>query len=109
MTNGHPQGMRFAGAILLAMLLCPDAAPAQTQEKWIARAISVQGTVEARQAGATTSQPAKLKNTHAKGETNPGGERGRADPGKLQPPTRPVHPDTAGTPRGVQGERPRGV
>src|SRR5205809_6937846 len=69
MTSGHPQGMPFAGAILLAMLLCPDAAPAQTQEKWIARAISVQGTVEARRAGATAWQPVKLNDTYAPADT----------------------------------------
>src|SRR5438876_2377371 len=79
MTNGHPQGMRFAGAILLAMLLCPDAAPAQTQEKWIARAVSVQGTVEARLAGATLWQPVKLNDTYAPGDTIRVGGRSRAD------------------------------
>ena len=69
----------FAGATLLAALLCLDATSAQTQEKWIARAVSVQGAVEARRTGATAWQPVKLNDTYAPGDTIRVRERSRAD------------------------------
>jgi len=108
MTSGHPQGMRFAGAILLAMLLCPDAAPAQTQEKWIARAVSVQGTVEARRAGATAWQPVKLNDTYAPGDTIRVRERSRADLAMLDQSMLRLNADTEITLEAVKEER-RGV
>ena len=105
MTNGHPQGMRFAGAILLAMLLCPDAAPAQTQEKWIARAISVQGTVEARRAGATAWQPVKLNDTYAPGDTIRVRERSRADLAMLDQSVLRLNADAEITLEAIKEER----
>src|SRR3989475_4265423 len=105
MTSGHPQGMRFAGAILLAMLLCPDAAPAQTQEKWIARAVSVQGTVEARRAGATAWQPVKLNDTYAPGDTIRVRERSRADLAMLDQSMLRLNADTEITLEAVKEER----
>src|SRR2546425_6688087 len=86
--SAHPRRTRSCshllslviGTSLLAVLPCPDAASAQTPEKGVARAVSVQGTVEARQAGATTWQPLQLKDTDAKGGTIPGRGRRRAGP-----------------------------
>src|SRR3989442_11620474 len=87
LASAHLEGMHFrsrllfplAGVTLLAALLSPDSAPAQTQQKWIARAVSVQGTVEARPAGATAWQPVKLNDTYAPGDTLRVRERSRAD------------------------------
>ncbi|MGH2356928.1 MAG: FecR domain-containing protein, partial [Candidatus Limnocylindria bacterium] len=69
---------RLAGAALLAALLFPDAAPAQTPPS-IARVVSVQGTVEARRVGTTAWQAVKLNDTHAAGDTIRVRERSRAD------------------------------
>ena len=68
-----------AGATLLGALVSAEAAFAQTQGKGIARAVSVQGTVEARPAGATAWQPVKLNDTYAAGDTIRVRERSRAD------------------------------
>ena len=64
---------------LIPALLGAETALAQTQQKWIARAVSVQGTVEARPVGATTWQPVKLNDTFAAGDAVRVRDRSRAD------------------------------
>ncbi len=71
------------GASLIAALLCPNAAHAQTQAKAVAKAVSVQGTVEARRAGTTAWTPVKLNDTFVAGDTIRVGQRSRADLGML--------------------------
>src|SRR5207248_11550724 len=63
----------------LAALLYPYAAPAQTRQEWVARAVSVQGTVEAQRVGETRWQPVKLNDTFRPGDTIRVLERSRAD------------------------------
>ncbi|MEW6296503.1 MAG: TonB-dependent receptor [Thermodesulfobacteriota bacterium] len=60
-------------------LLYPYASPAQTREKWVAQAVSVQGTVEAQRAGGTQWQPVKLNDTYSPGDTIRVKEKSRAD------------------------------
>jgi tetratricopeptide (TPR) repeat protein len=55
------------------------AAPAETPEPWVARAVSVQGTVEAQRVGETQWQAVMLHDTFRPGETIRVLERSRAD------------------------------
>jgi tetratricopeptide (TPR) repeat protein len=64
--------------VSLSMGLSHPAA-AQTPGGAIARAVSVQGTVDARRAGQTQWQPVKLNDTYAAGDTIRVGDRSRAD------------------------------
>jgi tetratricopeptide (TPR) repeat protein len=66
-----------AGA--LSALLSPHAFPAETPEQGVARAVSVQGTVEARRVGQTQWQPVKLNDSFRPGDSIRVGERSRAD------------------------------
>ena len=52
----------------LAVLLCPCASPAETCEKWVAKAVSVQGSVEVRRVGETRWRPVKLNDTYCPGD-----------------------------------------
>src|SRR5438477_7817730 len=68
-----------AVASLFVVLLSWSSAFAQPQPSGIAKAVSVQGTVEARRAGTTTWQPVRLNDTFAAGDTVRLGGRSRAD------------------------------
>src|SRR5690349_7482855 len=63
----------------LAVLLYSHASPAETREKWVARAVSVQGTVESQRVGDTQWYPVTLHDTYAPGDTIRVQERSRAD------------------------------
>jgi len=67
------------GASSLAALLSPHAFPAETPEQWVAKAVSVQGTVEVRRVGQTQWQPVKLNDTFRPGDSIRVQERSRAD------------------------------
>jgi hypothetical protein len=67
------------GASSLAALLSPHAYPAETPEQGVAKAVSVQGTVEVRRAGQTQWQPVKLNDTFSPGDSIRVQERSRAD------------------------------
>ncbi len=79
MTSAPARLPNRALAACLAVLLLPGALAAQTTSASIARAVSVQGTVEARRAGQTVWQAVKLHDTYAAGDTIRVGERSRAD------------------------------
>ena len=53
---------------ILTTWLCPEASPAETQEQWVARAVSVQGTVESQRVGEPQWQPVKLNDTFRRGD-----------------------------------------
>ena len=59
--------------------LCPTLAFGQAQGTAVAKAVSVQGTVEARRAGQPSWQPVRLNDTYAPGDVIRVGERSRAD------------------------------
>jgi tetratricopeptide (TPR) repeat protein len=67
------------GTGALATLLCTHAFPADAPEEWVARAATVQGTVEARRVGETQWQPVKLNDAFRPGDTIRVQERSRAD------------------------------
>jgi tetratricopeptide (TPR) repeat protein len=72
------KAVRFlAGAVLAVVVALPCVALAQ--QKAIAKAVSVQGTVEARRAGTATWQAVRLNDTYAAGDTIRVGDRSRAD------------------------------
>ncbi|NIS75045.1 MAG: TonB-dependent receptor [Deltaproteobacteria bacterium] len=53
----------------LALFLHPRAAPAETCEKWVAKVVSAQGTVEVRRAGEVQWEPVELNGTYCPGDT----------------------------------------
>ncbi|HSF20876.1 MAG TPA: FecR domain-containing protein, partial [Burkholderiales bacterium] len=61
------------------MLLSHQAFSAESPEQGVAKAVSVQGTVEVRRAGQTQWQPVKLNDTFSSGDSIRVGERSRAD------------------------------
>ena len=65
------------GAMLV--LSAPATSVAQAPTAAVARAVSVQGVVEARRAGQASWQPVKLNDTFSPGDTIRVGERSRAD------------------------------
>src|SRR5262245_15097862 len=58
--------------------LSPTSGIAETCEAWVARIVSVQGSVEARRAGETQWQPVRLYETYCPGDTLWVQERSRA-------------------------------
>jgi tetratricopeptide (TPR) repeat protein len=66
-------------AALLGALLSPGASLAQPSPQWVARAASVQGTVEVRRVGEARWQAVQLNDQFAPGDTIRVQERSRAD------------------------------
>src|SRR5712691_2959108 len=89
----------------LTALLYPYASPAQTHEEWIARAVSVQGTVEAQRVGETQWQPVKLNDTFRPGDKIRVLERSRADVALLDQSVLRLNANTAITIQAVKEER----
>ncbi len=72
----------FWGVLLstgIIMVLYSSKAQAESCEKWVAKAVSVQGTVEARRTGDTQWQPVKLNDTYCAGDVIRVQKRSRAD------------------------------
>ncbi|MEJ2182613.1 MAG: tetratricopeptide repeat protein [Nitrospirota bacterium] len=61
------------------IILAPSLAAAGTCEKWAAKVVSVQGTVEVRQEGQTQWLPVKPDDTYCPGDVIRVGEKSRAD------------------------------
>jgi ferric-dicitrate binding protein FerR (iron transport regulator) len=91
----------------LAALLSPDpsAAPAEPREPWVARAVSVQGTVETQGVGETSWQPVKLHDTFRASETIRVLERSRADVSLLDQSVLRLNANTTLTLKAVKDER----
>ncbi len=64
---------------LLATTAIPSSATAATCSEWVAKAVSVQGMVQAQRAGEAQPLPVKLNDTFCPGDTIRLLERGRAD------------------------------
>jgi tetratricopeptide (TPR) repeat protein len=69
----------LASITLLTAALFPQVCPAQTQAQWVAKAVSVQGTVEARRLGDEQWLPVKLNDTFNPGDAIRVQDRSRAD------------------------------
>ena len=72
----------FIGLLLclsfVISLLYPGAASAATCEQWVAKVVSVQGTVEVKKTGETWWQAVKLNDTYCPGDEIRAGENSRA-------------------------------
>ena len=69
--HGRARGLRrlLVCAGLATALLAPHESAAQARAGTVARAVSVQGTVEARRVGESQWQPVKLNDTFCPGDT----------------------------------------
>jgi tetratricopeptide (TPR) repeat protein len=75
------QALRLITALVIGILAgfpSTDAGFAETCEEWVAKIVSVQGTVQARRAGATEWVPVKLYDTYCAGDMIRVQERSRA-------------------------------
>ena len=66
-------------SVLIVLLSLSAAFPGEAPEPWVARAVSVQGTVESQKVGETQWQPVKLNDTFRPGDRLRVLERSRAD------------------------------
>jgi len=92
-------------ASLLTLLLYPYASAAETCEQWVAKVVSVQGTVEVRRVGETQWQPAKLNDTYCPGDVIRVQERSRADVALVNQPVLRLDQNTTITLGGLKEER----
>ena len=95
----------ITGTSFLAALLYPYASPAATCEPWVARVVSVQGSVEARKAGGPQWQPVKLNDTYCKGDTIRVLERSRAGLALVNQPLLRLDQNSTITLGGLKDER----
>lgn len=89
----------------LTALLYPYASPGETREESVARAVSVQGTVEAQRVGETQWQPVKLHDTFRPGDKIRVLERSRADVALLDQSVLRLNANTTLTIEAVKEER----
>jgi hypothetical protein len=90
---------------LLAVLLYPRVSPAATCEPWVARVVSVQGSVEARKAGEPQWQPVKLNDTYCQADTIRVLERSRAGLALVNQPVLRLDQNSTITLGGLKEER----
>jgi ferric-dicitrate binding protein FerR (iron transport regulator) len=86
-------------------LLCPGPSLAQTPEQWVAKVVSVQGTVQAKRAGETQWQTVKLNDTYGAGDTIRVLDRSRADLALANRPLFRLDQGTTITLKGVKEEK----
>lgn len=102
-------GLSRARLLIWTSLLCaslyPHASSAQTPAEWVARAVSVQGTVEARRAAEPQWQPVKLNDTYSAGDTIRVQDRSRADLAMLDQSVLRLNANTQITLQAVKEER----
>ncbi len=92
----------ISGAVIALLASSPRA---ETCEKWVAKAVSVQGTVEARRVGATEWKPVKLNETYCPGDVIRVQKRSRADIALVNQPVLRLDQNTVITLGGVKNER----
>src|SRR5512139_4045427 len=85
--------------------LSPCASDAETCTEWVAKAVSVQGDVQARRAGETLWQPVKLNDTYSAGDTIRVLENSRADIALVNQPVLRMDQNTTITFGGVKEGR----
>src|SRR5262245_55880903 len=89
----------------LTVWLYPYASLAQTREEWVARAVSVQGTVETQRVGETLWQPVKLNDQFRAGDQLRVLDRSRADVALLDQSVLRLNENTTITIQAVKDER----
>jgi hypothetical protein len=92
---------------LLTVSLYPRAASAETCEKWVAKVVSAQGTVEVKMAGEAEWQPVELNGTYCPGDTIRVDKRSRADIALVNHPVLRLDQNTTITFGGLKDERIR--
>jgi tetratricopeptide (TPR) repeat protein len=97
-------GVLIAISILIA-LMHPCASIADACDKWVAKAVSIQGSVQVRRAGETQWQTARLNETYCSGDTIRVLDRSRADIALVNQPVLRLDQDTTITLRGLKEER----
>jgi tetratricopeptide (TPR) repeat protein len=95
----------WIGFLTTLLYPCPSAAPAETRESWVARAVSVQGVVEARRAGDTLWQAVKLHDAFGAGDTLRVLDKSRADVALLDQSVFRLNANTTITFKGATEER----
>jgi len=85
--------------------LCPRASLAERCEQWVAKAVSVQGSVEARKAGETQWQLVKLNDTYCPGDKIRVNERSRANLSLVNQPLLSLDQNTTITLGGLKEKR----
>jgi len=90
-------------------LLYANASLAQTHAEWVAKAVSVQGAVEAQRVGEPLWQPVKLNDTFRPGDKIRVLEKSRADVAMLDQSVLRLNANTAITIQAVKQERTGGV
>jgi hypothetical protein len=100
-------GYRFlaVAALVATLLASPLVGLAQSVGATVARAVSVQGTVEARRTGQTSWQPVQLNDTFSPGDTIRVRERSRADLAMLDQSVLRLNANTELTVQPVKDER----
>ena len=96
---------RLVAASLLTVLLLPAVALPRELDVTIARAVSIQGTVESQRAGASQWEPVKLNDAFSAGDTIRVRKRSRADLALLDQSVLRLNEDTTVTLRPVKPER----
>src|SRR5512134_2485209 len=89
----------------IAMMLCSGVALAATCEKWAGKVVSAQGVVEARKAGQTLWEPAKLNETYCAGDTIRTDRKSRADIALYNHPVLRLDQNSTVTLGGMKDER----
>ena len=97
-------GLLIAISTLIAMLY-PCASTADTCDKWVAKAVSIQGSVQVRRAGETQWQTARLNETYCPGDTIRVLDRSRADITLVNQPILRLDQDTTITLKGVKEDQ----
>jgi len=95
---------RLVAAAFLAVMLAPATARPREPDGAVARAVSIQGTVEVQRAGASQWEPAKLNDTFSAGDTVRVRRRSRADLALLDQSVLRLNEDTAVTLQPVKPE-----
>jgi hypothetical protein len=91
---------------LLIGSLSPSLSFAQTQEQWVAKAVSVQGTVETQRVSTSQWQPVRLNDTFRAGDTIRVLEKSRADIAMLDQSVLRLNANTTLTIEGVKDGGP---
>ena len=92
-------------AVLLTVLLYPNASPAKTCDQWAAKMVSVEGRVEVKQVGETQWQAAKLNDTYCAGDMIRVEENSRADIALVNQPVLRLNQNTTITLGGMKEEQ----
>ena len=95
----------FLLSFIMIALLYPCPSFAQTPEQWVAKVVSVQGTVQAKRVGDTQWQTVKLNDTYGAGDTIRVLDRSRADLALANRPLLRLDQGTTITLKGVKEEK----